>query len=316
MKGRPAPQSNQNAGTSVIVTSPETNIYPNQSVTLTATVYANGSTPAPTGSVNFMLGTTSLGLSVLTQIDQSDSAATLILTGSQIVLGANSISSIYSGDANYSGSTSTIIIMLLSPQVSFSSVQVGTASSMQTLTYQFTAATTLSAVNILTAGASGLDYADGGSSTCAAAMFYTPGQICMVSVILTPSAPGQRSGGVTLFAQGSNTSLMTWYLSGIGQSSAVTIDPGAQSIAATLTGDTLYGSAIDAAGNLYVVDRANNQVLELTAGTFAQSTLVATGPLLNPIYRLSDMRMRVLMIFPIVSTSRKRRLLFKQFRRI
>lgn len=159
---------------------------------------------------------------------------------------------------------------------------VGSLSATQTLSYQFTSAATLSAVNILTAGAAGLDYADGGDSTCIAGSTFVSGQSCTVTVTLTPSAPGQRSGGVTLFAQGNNTALMTWYLTGIGQSSAITIDPGTQTTIDTINGGTPYGSAIDGAGNVYVVDHLNSQVLELAAPTFTPSTLVASG-LLNPI---------------------------------
>src|SRR5208283_2275782 len=140
-------------------------------------------------------------------------------------------------------------------QLNFGLVNVGTAAAVQTLTYNFSGATTLSAVNILTAGAPGLDYTDGGSSTCSAGTAYTAGQSCSVTVEFTPSAPGLRSGGVTLFAQGNNLPLMTWYLSGIGQSGAVAIDPGTQSTIATLSGNGQgYGMAIDGAGNVYVVD--------------------------------------------------------------
>jgi hypothetical protein len=136
----------------------------------------------------------------------------------------------------------------------FGLVNVGAAAAVQTLTYNFSTATTLSAVNILTSGAPGLDYIDGGSSSCAANTAYSAGQTCTVNVAFTPSAPGLRSGGVMLFAQGINLPLMTWYLSGIGQSSAVTIDPGTQSTIATLSNSGQgYGLAIDGAGNVYVV---------------------------------------------------------------
>jgi sugar lactone lactonase YvrE len=155
---------------------------------------------------------------------------------------------------------------------------------VQTLTYNFTGPTTLTAVNILTTGAPGLDYSDGGGSTCTAGVTYgvTLPQSCVVTVAFTPSAPGLRSGGVTLFAQGATLPLQTWYLSGVGQSSAVTIDPGTQTTLTTLgNSGQAYGSAIDGAGNLYLVDHANSAVIELAAGTFAPTTVVSSG-LLNP----------------------------------
>ena len=159
--------------------------------------------------------------------------------------------------------------------LSFGPVPVGTAAPTQTLTYEFTSETTLTSVDVLTAGAAGLDYTNAGTGTCAAGA-YTAGQSCTVAIAFTPTAPGARAGAVTLFAQGSNLPLMTRYLSGIGQSGAVTIDPGNQSTI-TLTGAPAgYGSTVDGAGNIYVVDHANGQVIKLAAGSFTQST-VLTG---------------------------------------
>ncbi len=57
--------------------------------------------------------------------------------------------------------------------LTFGSVPVGTAAPVQTLPYTFSSGTTLSAVNIVTAGATGLDYTDGGSSTCVVGTAYS-----------------------------------------------------------------------------------------------------------------------------------------------
>ncbi len=160
----------------------------------------------------------------------------------------------------------------------FGPLNVGTAAAVQTFAYQFNNPTTLSAVDILTGGASGLDYSDGGSSTCTAGTAYIAGQRCVVTVAFTPSAPGVRSGAVTIFAQGNPLPLTTFYLSGIGQSSAVTIDLGMQSKIATLSNAGQgYGSAIDDSGNVYVVDHANSQVIKLAAGSFTPTVVVAAG---------------------------------------
>ncbi len=281
--GRALSHASQMATASVALTSVEGNIYSNQSANLTATVSVAGVGPAPTGSVNFMLGASLLGTAPLTPIDQANSTGTITVIASQLAPGPNSITATYSGDANYAGSTAAPITVTLSgSQVSFGSVSVGTAAPVQTLAYQFSSASTLSAVNILTLGASGFDYTDGGSSTCTTSTFYPAGSSCTVTVAFTPSAPGVRAGGVTLFVQGSNLPLMTWYLSGIGQSGAVTIDPRTQSTIGMLNNNGQgFGAVIDGAGNFYVVDHANSQVIELASGTFAQSTVVASG-LLNP----------------------------------
>ena len=165
---------------------------------------------------------------------------------------------------------------------SFGQQSVGTAAPVQTLSYSFADPVTLSAVNILTAGTAGLDYIDGGSSTCIAGTAYKAGQSCVVTVAFTPRTPGLRSGAVTLYTEGSNVPLTVWYLNGMGQSGAVTIDAGTQSTLGTLANNgQANGAAIDGAGNVYVADKANSQVLKLAVGTFTSSTVIASG-LSNP----------------------------------
>ena len=270
---------------SVTASSVASSIYPNQVDTLSATVTVTGAGPAPAGTgetVSFYDAATLIGTGTLSTVDSNDSSTSITITGSKLTLGGNSITAVYVGDANYSQTTSgPITVTLLSPVVNFGSSPVGTAAPGQTLNYTFPSATTLTAVNILTLGASGLDYRDGGSSTCTATA-YTAGQSCVVTVALTPTAPGGRAGAVELFAQDSNLPLMTWCLSGVGSSGAVTIDPGTQTTI-TLTGTQTpagYGSAVDGAGNVYVVDHANNAVVKLAAGTYSQSTVVSglSGP--------------------------------------
>jgi sugar lactone lactonase YvrE len=167
---------------------------------------------------------------------------------------------------------------------SFGQVNVGTAAPVQTLTYTFGSPTTLTAVSILTDGQPNLDYVDGGSSTCATATPYLSGQSCTVTVAFTPSAPGLRSGAVALFQQGTNVPLAAWYLNGQGQSSAVTIDPGTQTSLSTLANNgQASGTAVDGAGNVYVVDNANSAVFELAAKTFTATPVVPSGSgLSNP----------------------------------
>src|SRR5271168_2309817 len=159
--------------------------------------------------------------------------------------------------------------------LNFGSVSVGTAAPPQTITYSLSGSIKTSALNVLTAGVAGLDYTQGLSS-CTVGVAHR--MSCTLSIAFTPSAPGLRYGAVALYVNGGNQPLLTWYLTGVGQSAAVTIDPGTQSTIATLSNSTqAYGSAIDGAGNVYIVDHANSQVIELAAGTFTQSTVVAPG---------------------------------------
>ena len=267
----------QPGASSATVTSVISNPYPNQSTALTATVSITGSGAAPSGAVNFMLATTLLGTGTLTSTGATTATAGFTLNASQLTLGANSITVVYSGNTDYAGSTSApITLTLLNPQLNFGPVNVGTAATVQTLSYSFSNATTLSAINILTLGAPSLDYTNGGSSTCTVGTAYTAGQSCTVTVGFTPSAPGLRAGAVVLFAQGNALPLMTWYASGIGQSSVATIDPGTPSTVASIPTGAPYGLTTDGAGNIYVADNTNGLVIKVAAGNHAQSTVVSS----------------------------------------
>lgn len=269
----------QQAPSSLIVAASPSTVSFGQSTTLTATVSVTGSGAAPTQNVTFMLGTTVLGTASLSAMDATDSSATVTLNATQLALGGNSITAVYSGDTNYAASTSPAITVTAvnSPGI-FGSVNVGTAAQAQRVTYNFTSTQTLKSVSVLTAGISGLDYSDAGGSTCIAGSTYNAGQSCTVNVAFTPSAPGDRRGAVTLFAQGSTLPLTTLYLSGVGQSAAITIDPGTQSTIAALNNNGQgYSSVIDGAGNLFVLDNTNSQVVEIAAGTFAQTPVVSSG---------------------------------------
>jgi hypothetical protein len=267
------------AGTSALLASLAGILYPTQSTTLTATVSSTGSGGAPSGTVSFILGANTLGSGTLTPTDPNDSTASITLLASQLTLGANRLTAVYSGDQNYTGSTSrNISVMLQNPPGSFSPTAVGTAATPRLLTFQFSNPITLSAINILTSGAAGLDYTDAGAGTCAVNTAYAAGSSRTVNVAFTPSAPGMRAGALTLFAQGSTLPLQTSYLSGVGQSASVSIDPGTQTTIGTISGGAPFGSAIDGSGNVYVADHAASQVLEFkpAAGAFTQST-VLTG---------------------------------------
>ncbi|MGD0128659.1 MAG: choice-of-anchor D domain-containing protein [Terriglobia bacterium] len=171
--------------------------------------------------------------------------------------------------------------------VNFGSENVGTPAPVQTLTYTFGASATLSGINILTLGVTGLDYVDGGSSTCALGTAYTAGQNCTVTVAFTPSAPGPRAGAVTLFEQGDTLPLITWYLSGLGEAGVAAIDPATQSTLASISDSppwVVYGLTAYGAGNLdflsgvngYVVAGYNSAfVSNLTVASLVQSTAAA-----------------------------------------
>jgi hypothetical protein len=75
-------------------------LQPGQMTTLTATVSASpGGGGVPSGTVNFMLGSTLLKTETLLPTSATESAASLPLSASQLAVGANTLTAVYSGNA-------------------------------------------------------------------------------------------------------------------------------------------------------------------------------------------------------------------------
>jgi autotransporter-associated beta strand protein len=87
--------------TATAVSSSNNPVISGQSVTLTATVTANSpGSGIPTGTVNFLDGSTTLGTGTLNGSGQATFTTSALSTGS------HSITAVYAGDDNYAGSTS------------------------------------------------------------------------------------------------------------------------------------------------------------------------------------------------------------------
>jgi hypothetical protein len=86
----------------------------NQSVTFTATLQLT-STGTPTGTVTFLDGSTSIGTGTV-----ANNNAQLTISGLQ--LGAHSITAVYGGDANFSGSTSSTLSQVVNPAATTTTV--------------------------------------------------------------------------------------------------------------------------------------------------------------------------------------------------
>lgn len=98
----------------VSLTSASYTLQPGQSTTLTATVAANpGDGGMPSGTVNFMLGSTLLGTETVLPTGDAGSAGSMLLSASQLNVGANTITAVYSGNSVYGSSTSTPITVTL-----------------------------------------------------------------------------------------------------------------------------------------------------------------------------------------------------------
>ena len=96
------------ATTTTVAASP-TSIAVTASLKLTATVKANTGTSTPTGSVNFAVGSTTLG-SVTLAGSGGTATASLTIAGNQLAVGTNKIMASFSGSTGYSPSSATVTV--------------------------------------------------------------------------------------------------------------------------------------------------------------------------------------------------------------
>jgi sugar lactone lactonase YvrE len=173
----------------------------------------------------------------------------------------------------------------------FGTVSVGTTSGSQSVTVTAQAAGAVSTVEVLTMGASGLDFADlPSSSTCPSATL-TVAQQCTEVVTFAPVAPGVRLGAVVLLDSSRNV-LGTAYLSGIGQGGLGVLVSGNL---LPVAGDGYYknavidnipatqaelffpsGVTVDGAGNLYIADTNHNRI-RMVCGKKLIATIAGTA---------------------------------------
>jgi sugar lactone lactonase YvrE len=171
----------------------------------------------------------------------------------------------------------------LSSPTSFGSVNVGSTSSVQTLTFTFGASETLGAVSVVTQGATGLDFANSGTGTCTAGTSYSSGNTCTVTVTFAPAQAGTRYGAAVL-DDNSGNEIATDYLQGTGVGPQVTFLPGTENTITTGGISNPAAVAVDASGDVYIADTGNNRILKetLSAGSYTESVLPVASSLSGP----------------------------------
>lgn len=85
------------------------------SASLTATVTTNSPYGAPTGSVKFLVGTTTVGTVALAYENSTASSATLTASTASIAAGAYSVSASYTGDSGNLASNSNAVTVIVTP---------------------------------------------------------------------------------------------------------------------------------------------------------------------------------------------------------
>ncbi len=178
----------------------------------------------------------------------------------------------------------------------FGLVNVNSATGPINMLFQFYggsegAMLSLTGTQVVTGGATGLDFTDAGSGNCSTSNPYSAGDFCWVDVDFTPQYPGTRMGAVQLLGT-SGAVLANGYVNGMGLGPQINYFYPAEffeyyviRVAGSFSPYDLtnpFGTAVDYSGNVYVVDYNNNAVYKetLSGGTYTQST-VATG-LNNP----------------------------------
>ncbi|ADW69215.1 IPT/TIG domain-containing protein [Granulicella tundricola] len=149
------------------------------------------------------------------------------------------------------------------------SVAVGTTSATQTATVSvtspaMTASTTASAISVVTQGAAGLDFNFASGGTCAVSTTYQANFECTIKYTFKPQYSGLRFGAVELKST-AGVVMGTALISGVGT--------GPQPIFPQATVNTLPGTysqprsiALDGAGNAYIANFGNANVLKVPVG--------------------------------------------------
>ena len=220
------------AGTTTALTSAPNPALWGQSVTFTATVTVTPpGTGTPTGTVTFSYGTITLGSAPV------DSSGHAVYATSTLGYGYFDIIASYSGDTNFVGSTSPVLVQYvnapavgLSPKVlTFGNQAMNTTSVKKTVTLTNSGTATLDFSSISITG----DF-EIVANTCPATVVV--GKKCQVSVTFTPTGLGSRTGTL-MFSDNSPNNPQTVPLSGTGVVPA-TLTPASATYAAQKVGTT------------------------------------------------------------------------------
>ncbi|HEY5330750.1 MAG TPA: Ig-like domain repeat protein [Acidobacteriaceae bacterium] len=168
---------------------------------------------------------------------------------------------------------------------------VGAATAPQSVTLTITNGGTAAAPIVSTQGVTGADFVISGGGTCAAGTVYTVGMQCTVNVVFQPKFPGSRKGVAVV--QGADGSVLGYtLLAGSARGPLAVLQPGridtvagtvawlyrADGVAATSAPIFLpNGVVVDAGGNLYISDSANNRLRRVDATTGLISTVAGNG---------------------------------------
>ncbi|MGA9587365.1 MAG: FG-GAP-like repeat-containing protein [Terracidiphilus sp.] len=308
------------AASSTSLSASPTSITAGQSVTLTATVTGpSGNTTSPTGTVTFEDGTTTLGTGTLTAGVATDATTSL-------PIGSDSITAVYSGDTNFSGSTSSAVTVTVAtaPVSSFALTNSGNLSITAGATTGNTSTITATPSNGFT-GAVDLTCAVAGPTgatspvTCgfASDSVILTGPAAMTDTLTLATASTTTAGGYTVTVTGvsgtiTQTTTVTATVTaapasfGLTNGGAIAVNPGATSgntstITITPSGGFTGSVALTAALTTSPSGASNPptfsfgttspvSIIGTTAGTgtlTVLTTAATSGALVRPILRVN-----------------------------
>jgi YVTN family beta-propeller protein len=195
----------------------------------------------------------------------SISGSLLTITGTgTVVVAADQL-----GNTDYTAAQEVTQSVTVLPAVSTAPTEpVNTQSGTQTATVLFNSSFTLGSINVLTQGATGLDFKVASGGTCDVGTSYTAGQTCTVNYTFTPTAPGTRYGAITVIDNSSNLQA-SLYLNGTGIGPLAIFS--SNTIQNALGGSFSFSFptnvALDGSGNVFTTDYNNAAVYEILASS-------------------------------------------------
>jgi CSLREA domain-containing protein len=201
---------------------------------------------------------------------ENGKTAALHQSRSELIIAADKSNKALAGDVHANSTPVSI-----APAVNFGGVNVGSASPTTSVSFTFSGSVTLGGDAVLTQGATGLDFADAGTGSCATGASYSSGNTCTVNATFSPRFPGTRYGAAILKDNSGNT-IATGYVQGIGLGPQATFLPGTQTSVAVFTDPEAV--ATDGNGNIFVADYDLGAVYEETpSGAGYTQTEVVSG---------------------------------------
>jgi sugar lactone lactonase YvrE len=220
----------------------------------------------------------------IVEVSNNDTAQTTVTSGT--LTNPNGVAVDGAGDVFVTEGSANLALEVQREAVNFGYVNVCPAGQTSpapckesiTLNYIANGTTITSSINVGTQGAANLDFTLT-SNSCIGTL--TSGSTCLITATFSPLASGARSGAVQL--NGVGTVVANTFVHGEGKAPAIAFGPGAQITLPTSALSAPSSVTVDALGDVFIADRANNQVVELPAGCNSSSCQTTL-----PVFGLSD----------------------------